>query len=170
MAPAAEGLHLFGKRRAVTMALSREEILGGSRIWEETSSDLVILAKTKAATSPFLFQAWRSSGLVGSGLRQPLASSPVLARRMWSLPLARPPKMAWNCYFTSNLLWLWSSASDVTTEGMLCPTGGLAHTGAEFLLTEKRVHQKNLLDPGHCHWDRSVFWDVSPPWKARGTL
>lgn len=92
MAPAAEGLHLFGKRRAVTMALSREEILGGSRIWEETSSDLVILAKTKAATSPFLFQAWRSSGFVGSGLRQPLASSPVLARRMWSLPLARPPR------------------------------------------------------------------------------
>lgn len=56
------------------MALSREEMFGGSRIWEETSSDLVILAKTKAATSPFIFQAWRSSGLVALPLAEATSS------------------------------------------------------------------------------------------------
>jgi hypothetical protein len=109
----------------------------------------VILVKIKAATSPFFFQSWRSSGLTVSCLGQSLASSPVLS--LQDVVLAPLGPSRWTGIAISVQTFSGSEPQlQMSSQKVPCPTGDLAPTRAESLLTEKRVCQKKLLDPGHC--------------------
>lgn len=68
--------------------------------------------------------------------------------------------MDWNCDFNTKVLGAMVQMLQMSSQNIhRVPLE--AHTGVESLLTEKTVPLS---------WDRSVFWDVMVPWKARGTL